>query len=504
MKKKNILYSMLNFVLIIFALFYIIPMFQSITMFIDSLFDVYEVLSVIIVSIFFIMFFVINLVMGILNIKNKNIAIGVLNIVAGCMALINIIFTIIYEDSYDDIWGCLILFNIVIQIIITFVNLILNRKKESTNLKKHSVIIFCIIFCVCTVMIIVPRVLLKINKDRLYKAYTILNKEDIPQMFIDNYSNFYDITGKIIGKSNYEVISANKIDNSGVYIITAMDNNNELWIIDYNGEKLVRLYHAFSDSRYLVNSLIESSGIYNNRYNNSNRDIEINYLTAEVTEDNYLRFTDENKEISIEVEIDKTQIEDDKSFVKILQNYYMKYYDCSIKEISGIKGINLESIYNYKKNYYLTYKNNERVKLECNNLIIDYDEEERNYILFMYHNWNIPFYDEKGSGFFNLDGKKYTVNDQYLVYNTFEKYIVLYSQVWDCYFISSYDLNDIIRIDSLEDCNENYVYADKKLYVIDNNKIENAIDRIKFEINVHNKNQILSSAISVYDYYLIK
>ena len=72
MKKKNILYNILNFILIIFALLYIIPMYQSITLLEQGLFYVYEELSIIMISIILIVFFLINLVMGILNIKKKN------------------------------------------------------------------------------------------------------------------------------------------------------------------------------------------------------------------------------------------------------------------------------------------------------------------------------------------------------------------------------------------------------------------------------------------------
>ena len=51
MKKKNILYNILNFILIIFSLLYIIPMYKSITLSKYGLFDVYEGLSIIIIFI---------------------------------------------------------------------------------------------------------------------------------------------------------------------------------------------------------------------------------------------------------------------------------------------------------------------------------------------------------------------------------------------------------------------------------------------------------------------
>ena len=129
MKKKNILYNILNFILIFFTLFYIMPMYQSITLVEHyNLFDVYEALSVIIIFIILIAFFVINLVIGILNIKRKNIAIGVLNIISGGIALVNIVLTIIYNGTYDDGWIYIIFSSLICQIIISIVNLILNKK----------------------------------------------------------------------------------------------------------------------------------------------------------------------------------------------------------------------------------------------------------------------------------------------------------------------------------------------------------------------------------------
>ncbi len=497
MKKKNILYNILNFILIIFALLYIIPMYKSITLLKHDLFYVYEGLSIIIISIILIAFFLINLVIGILNIKRKNIAIGVLNIILGCIALINIVLTIIYDETYDDEWGYIIFSNLICQTIISIVNLILNRKKESSNLKKHSIIIFCIIFFVGAVLVAFPRILLKENKDRLIEAYNILKKQNNPQLFIDYDYNFYDITGNLIAKNNYKEMSTKKIDDEGTYIITAIDSNNELWIVNYTGEKLVRLYYIFSDNN-LLSDLVKVSSIDKKTYDYSETKNGINYLTAKNIEDNYLKFTNEDKEISIEIEIDKTQIANDTSFLELLENYYMKNYDYPVNNISEIKGIDLETIYKYKKNYYLTYKNNERVKLECNNLLIDYDEESGNYILFMYNNWNIPFYDEQESGFYDLEGRKYDVNKQYLIYNTFDKYFILYNKLSDCYYISKYDSNDRKKIEILIDCTENYVYADKKLYLITNDKIEEVIERIRYYINIGNDN-----ISSVYDYYVI-
>ena len=250
--------------------------------------------------------------------------------------------------------------------------------------------------------------------------------------------------------------------------------------------------------------MINISGIDNKGYDDLEIENGINYLVANNVEDNYLKFTDSNKEISIEIEIDKTQMENDSSFLELLENYYAGDNGYQLNEISEIKGIDLETIYRYKKNYYLTYKNNERVKLECNNLLIDYSEGYGSYILFMYNNWNIPFYDEQESGFYDLEGKKYTTNKHYLIYNTFDKYYILYNKLSDYYYISKYDSYDRKIVESLIYCAENYVYADNKLYFINNNKIEEVIEKIQYTINIGNDISYFSSIASVYDYYIIK
>ena len=504
MKKKNILYNILNCILIIFTLLYIIPMYQTKSQWEYGLYTVYEGLSIIMIAIFLNTFFVINIVIGILNIKNKNMAIGVLNIILGVISLVNIVLTIIYNDTYADIWGYIIFSCLICQIIISIVNLILNRNIESFNLKKHSIIIFGIILFVSIILVVFPRSLLKENKERLIEAYNLLKEQNKPQLFIDYNSNFYDITGNLIAKNNYKVMETIKIDYEGIYIITVMDDNNELWIVNYEGKKIVRLYYIFSDSDNLLYDLTRASDIYDKRNGYSESKNGINYLTAQNVEDDYLKFTNDNKEISIEIEIDKTQIEKDTSFFELLENYYMEYENYPLIEISRMDGIYLETIYKYKKNYYLTYKNNERIKIECNNLLIDYDKEEGNYILFMYNNWNIPFYDEQESGFYDLEGKKYTINKHYLIYNTFDKYFIIYNKLNNNYYISKYNSNDRKRLERLIDCNENYVYADSKLYSISNDKIYEVIENVQYTINIGNDRSYYSNIGSVYDYYIIK
>ena len=186
----------------------------------------------------------------------------------------------------------------------------------------------------------------------------------------------------------------------------------------------------------------------------------------------------------------------------------MEYYDVEsrktpLKSIAGIRGVDLETIYKSKKNYYLTYKNTKRVKLDCNNLLIDFSNENDNYVLFMYNNWNIPFYDENECGYFDLEGKKYAINKQYLIYDTFDNYYVLYNRFDNCYYISKYDSNDRIAISDLVDCTEDYVYADKRLYVINNDTIEEIDEKIDYLLNVASDKPNFSYDGSVYDYYIL-
>lgn len=496
MKKKNILYSVLNFILIIFALLYIIPMFQEINLSEDTLFGVYENLSIVMICIFFSTFFLINLVIGILNIRRKNNTIGVLSIVSGCIAIVNIILTIIYKENHEDVLAYIIFGTLACQIIISIFNLVLNRKKESSDLKKHSIIIFSIILLLGIVFVAFPRILLKINSDRIVEAYNILEKENRTQLLIDDKSNFYDFKGNLIAKNNYDIAKMNKKMANGTDIITVMDNN-ELWIINYKGEKLVRLYYIFTDSESLLENLIDYSyKLFHNtekKFSEAMKKKEVNYLTTETVKDNYLKFTSNDKKITIEIEIDKTQIEKDTSLYKFISQYYMEYYDAMPSDVMGVKGIDLETFYKYKKNYYLTYENNERIQLECNNLLVDYNEYDDNYILYMYSNWNIPFYDEDTSGFIDLKGKKYTMNKQYLVLDTLDNYIILYNKVYENYYITTYGLNDPIKLERIVDYDENYVYAFKEvpqqilsnhiLYLTNNDKIKSAVENIKYTIN---------------------
>ena len=497
MKKKNILYNVLNFILIIFAILCMQKMYEAISIVHYNIFDMYEGLFLLTIFTIFTTLLLINLVLGILNIKRKNNAIGVLNIVTSGITLINIVLTIIYYVSYDDVWSYIIFFELTCQLIISIINLILNRKKESEDLKKHSIIIFCIIVVVCTVLYVLPRMLLKINQDRLVKAYNILKQENKQQLFIDYRSNFYDTTGKLIAENDYEIVSTKKMYDT--YIITAKDKNNNLCVVDYSGEKVVQLYDIFSSSStFFLDDLIMTLRQNNSsQYDATNSENGIKYISAKIVQDNYLKFTDENGQISIEVEIDKTQLENDTSISELLEQYNTKYnnpYSDTYYRTNAV----VEEIYRYKKNYYMTYKNNERVKLECNNLLIDYREENGNYIIYMYNNWNIPFYDKEESGYYDLEGKKIAVNKQYIIFNTFEQYMVVYNKLSNNYDVLTYNSNNRASVEELKYCTEDYVYGDRKLYLINNGRIENVLDGITYTINIGDD---ILYASSVYDHY---
>ena len=499
MKNKNITYNLLNFILVGFALFYVVPMFMSITIYDNTLYDLYTTFSLIIMILTFITFFIINLVLGISNIRKKNKAIGVLSIVSGSLALGNIILLYIYDESFDDVWGYLLFIVLATQIILSIINLVLNRKKENTNFNKFHLIVFFFVLLMSIFLIVAPRVLLKENEKRLAEAYNILVNKGKTQLFIDSNSNFYDSTGKLVANNDFDVVKVQKADRSGTYFICVKDKNDELWIVDYSGTKLVRLYDTFAESdTYLIYSLCTMADFYS--ISSDTNENGIKYLTSQSITDNLLVFANENNDILIEVEIDLTQREDDSSFLELLEEYYTDDTGEYINDFDLTP--NLESIYSYKKNYYLTFKNNERIKLDCNNLLIDYNSNGDNYILLMYNNWNIPFYDETESGYFNLEGQKYTISDKNtIVYNTFDNYIIMHNTLHDFNYISTLDFKEQQKVYSLTHCSEDYVLSKTNLYTIKDNKIIETIDNVKYTINIGSDSSNDSFG-SVYNYYI--
>ena len=154
----NIIYNILNIILIVFLLFYVVPMFISITIGNDSIFDFYEDLSIIIMIISCISFFIINLALGISNIHKKNIAIGVLNIISGCLSLGNILLIIAYDGFFDDPWGYLLFTTLTAQTILSIIILVLNIKKEDAPLNKIHLVLSCFIIIIGIILTIMPRV----------------------------------------------------------------------------------------------------------------------------------------------------------------------------------------------------------------------------------------------------------------------------------------------------------------------------------------------------------
>ena len=465
----NIIYNILNIILIVFLLFYVVPMFISITIGNDSIFDFYEDLSIIIMIISCISFFIINLALGISNIHKKNIAIGVLNIISGCLSLGNILLIIAYDGFFDDPWGYLLFTTLTAQTILSIIILVLNIKKEDAPLNKIHLVLSCFIIIIGIILTIMPRVLLQGNMKRLSEAYNILAKEPKPQLLIDKDSNFYNSDGKLVAQCNYEVLDVDKADDEGTYFISVMDENNQLWIVDYTGNKLVRLYYAFCDSDLFVYTLCSFKDSYRPHWDPKKDGI--NYLTLQNETNNLLVFANDNKDILIEVKIDYTQKEDDNSFLNLLKT---RSFDSA-----------LETIYTYKKEYYLTYKNNEKIKLDCNNLLIDYNVKEGEYNLLLYNNYNIPFYDKTESGYFDLEGTKYTIsNNNIIVYNTFKNYIIMYDYLQNFYYISTLDFNHQQKVYNLTYCTESYVLTMDDFYLIKDDAILKIITNIDHTTNI--------------------
>ncbi len=118
-----------------------------------------------------------------------------------------------------------------------------------------------------------------------------------------------------------------------------------------------------------------------------------------------------------------------------------------------------------------------------------------------------------------LTGTKYVANNENIIYNTFDKYVVLYNKSKKNFALATFTSSIIIQAQNLYYFDEQYIFADNKLYVIENGEINTKLEDIRYTINIgldkdylsrllnesiSHKNSNFSNLESVYDKYLIK
>ena len=390
-----------------------------------------------------------NIILAIVNLVKRNRKIGSIQILTGIIMLAG---TMIASYESSILMQC---FVSIIIFILSIINLIFNKRVMTTKKGKAGCIIFVIILIFELAIVIIPVILNIMNLKNLENAISKILQDGKEETYIyskDNKNIIIDEDGKKISENedgiSYYPIQL-QIENQTINLRYAVDNKNKLYMIDSKGEKLFEIYNLFDDNEKIISNFF-SLVVGNNIFNITNPTNEIGYqeyidktkaLKTYTGDIDMSEFEEEenveykyfsNEEISdkiLQVVIKK----DEKETNSELYNNYLESNIIVMSDYSYDKydalTTKLEEFYNYKKEYYLLDINsNNKIKLECNNLLyrIYYNEkEELQEDILIYSNGYIPYYDTDNSGYFDQNGKKIRINNKYLIQDMTENYQII-------------------------------------------------------------------------------
>ena len=390
-----------------------------------------------------------NIILAIVNLVKRNRKIGSIQILTGIIMLAG---TMIASYESSILMQC---FVSIIIFILSIINLIFNKRVMTTKKGKAGCIIFVIILIFELAIVIIPVILNIMNLKNLENAISKILQDGKEETYIyskDNKNIIIDEDGKKISENeddiSYYPIQL-QIENQTINLRYAVDNKNKLYMIDSKGEKLFEIYNLFDDNEKIISNFF-SLVVGNNIFNITNPTNEIGYqeyidktkaLKTYTGDIDMSEFEEEenveykyfsNEEISdkiLQVVIKKDEKETDselsnnylESNIIAMSDYSYNQYDALTTELEGF--------YNYKKEYYLLDINsNNKIQLECNNLLyrIYYNEnKELQEDILIYSNGYIPYYDTDNSGYFDQNGKKIRINNKYLIQDMTENYQII-------------------------------------------------------------------------------
>ena len=211
---------------------------------------------------------IVNLVLGIINIIKKNKKIGIISVIISIMFIIDII-ALYNIDSLKEFGIIIFLVCLFFPIILSIINLIINRKNQDLTKRKNKKIIFWLGIIMELSLITTPFIINKINLKNFETALDFLenegNKESIVFYNAQNVQ-FFSNNGEVInekklallnnGDASYTIDRIKTNKDKTLVILLSMENN-EIWIVDYLGEKVSRLYNLFQNATLFKNSFFE-------------------------------------------------------------------------------------------------------------------------------------------------------------------------------------------------------------------------------------------------------
>ena len=174
----------------------------------------------------------------------------------------------------------------------------------------------------------------------------------------------------------------------------------------------------------------------------------------------------EEEEYQIVVELNKNELETDTDLYRRINSEYLSGLSYEQREL-------LDSIYKYKKNYYLIKKNGQKIKLECNNILFTFNFFG-DIAINLCGNMGIPFYDNDATGFFDKNGKKIAFKKDYIVEFIRNEYAIIYNYKNNNYYAYILDNGKSINLntDKIKFYGDRYIATASDVYILKNNEFK--------------------------------
>lgn len=434
----------------------------------------------------------INIILGIANLAGKNLRIGFIQIILGIIMAIGFGISINGEII-------IFIFTAIISIVLSIINLVFNKKLEESG-SKAIIIFFVIIAIIECGIILVPVIMNNININNLENALEKIKKAEYVKTYTyetdDGKTVFIDENANKIAEKDYTIANYEttiKIDNKDIPLGFAKNKDGKLLIIDCKGDILFELCsNIFGDENDSYKVASDFFGyIFNKKkfgIQFSDKNLDFNedkayefalyrYQMSNVqdfendTTSEYMYFWNSgyNNDKVIQIELTNLPYENTE-----LANTYLN--NVKLEDLSASKDINLynnaynliQKFYTHERNYYLIdLKTNKRMKLDCENLIYSpYYDESNNLIerVLLYTYGEIPFYDGESTGYFDFTGKKYTIQNDYIIQDTSATFnIMLNKNNNRTYAVNKEVEQYILEYPYLKVYNNFYVIYDKNL-----------------------------------------
>lgn len=465
MKQTNNLLNISNFSIYIFCI--------ALMVIIEPIFPNYAYVSC---STIILILAILNLVIGIININKKSKKNGILNIIISILFIFDSIMFAMNDDT-DEWTYPVFLVCIIVPMVLNIINFIINRKNQYVTKRKFIKILFLIVIIMEIAIFIVPFTIIKVNMKKFEKSLYSLKNEYNKEFIVITYgrqTKFLDKNGNLISLNNYRLINNNErnsrydnfiIDTNKAVNVLFVEENDQIWIVDYSGKKIERMYNLFEENEYFVSDFLKYLGEhgYKNYVNtNTNNSILNGLVLNEKTKDTYKFGSFQKDGFQLIVKVNKNEKETD-----------MELYD-KIKKSYGEYGEpeEIKEFYQYKKKYYIIKPNGESIELDCNNLILE-DDNFGTLGIRQYKNYTIPYYDNDSNGFFDIDGKKTSLKNDFLVEEANEEYATIYDRMNDNYYIYLLKNKKLLNLNtsSIKIYNDKFIITEYNMYIFDDNRL---------------------------------